>query len=84
MPLTPDPADASNETKRPLGRLLRFPAAGGTITGMRWVIVLTVIFALGTAGTHAPGTGAVITAAAGFVMWLVSVSLTPFRRCRIC
>ena len=84
MPLTPDPADASNETKCPLGCLLRFPGAGGTITGMRWVVVLTVIFALGTAGTHDPGTGAVITVAVGFVMWLVSVSLTPFRRCRIC
>jgi hypothetical protein len=82
--LPPDPAGASNETKRLLGYLLHFPAAGGTITGMRWVIVLTAIFALGTASTHDPGSGAVITVAAGFVMWLASVWLTPFRRCRTC
>jgi hypothetical protein len=51
---------------------------------MGWVIVLTVVFAIGTANTHDAGTGAVIAVAAGFIMWLVSVWLTPFRKCRIC
>jgi hypothetical protein len=63
---------------------LQFPAAEGTITGMRWLIVLAVVFAVGTANTHDPGTGAVITVAVGFVIWLVSAWLTPFRKCRLC
>lgn len=51
---------------------------------MRWVIVLIVVFAFGTAKTHGAGTGAVVTVAVGFIIWLVSAWLMPFRKCRIC
>jgi hypothetical protein len=58
--------------------------AGGTITGRGWVFVLAAVFFGSATRTHDAGTGAVITAVVGFIMWLVSVWLTPFRRCRTC
>ena len=66
------------------GCLLRFPATWRTITDMGWVFILAAVFFGSSARTHDAGTGAVITAVVGFVMWLVSIWLTPFRRCRTC
>ena len=63
---------------------LHFPARWRTITGMGWVIILAAVFFGSAERTHGAGTGAVITVAVGFIMWLVSVWLTPFRKCRIC
>ena len=57
---------------------------GGIITDMGWAFILAAVFFGSAAHTHDAGTGAVITAVVGFVMWLVSIWLTPFRRCRTC
>jgi hypothetical protein len=51
---------------------------------MGWVFLLAIVFFASAGRTHDAGTGAVITVAVGFLVWLVSVWLTPFRRCRIC
>lgn len=64
--------------------LLHSSAAQGIITDMGWVFILAAVFFGSVAHTHDAGTGAVITAVVGFVMWLVSIWLTPFRRCRTC
>jgi len=66
------------------GCLLHSTPLWGTITDMGWAFVLAAVFFGSTVRTHDAGTGAVITAAVGFVLWLVSVWLTPFRRCRTC
>jgi hypothetical protein len=63
---------------------LRFPAARITITVMGWVFLLVIVFIASAGRTHDAGAGAVITVAVGFLVWLVSVWLTPFRRCRVC
>jgi hypothetical protein len=68
----------------PLDRLLHSLAAGITITGMGWVIIIAAVFFASDARTHEAGTAAVITVAVAFLMWMVSVWLTPFRRCRTC
>src|SRR5882724_3197093 len=77
-------AGASNETMHPLDFLLHSLAAGITITGMGWVFIIAAVFFVSAARTHDAGTAAVITVAVAFLMWLASVWLTPFRRCRIC
>jgi hypothetical protein len=63
---------------------LHFPAARMTITFMGWVFLLIIAFAVGDGGTHDAGLAAVITVAVGFLVWMVSVWLTPFRKCRVC
>ncbi len=55
-----------------------------TITDMGWVFIIAAVFFASAARTHDAGTAAVITVAVAFLIWLVSVWLTPFRRCRIC
>ena len=45
---------------------------------MGWAFILAAVFFGSAAHTHDAGTGAVITAVVGFVMWLVSIWLTPF------
>jgi hypothetical protein len=49
-----------------------------------WVIVLTVLFLAGYNRTQSPVDGAILASAVGFFLWLGSVWLTPFRRCRAC
>jgi hypothetical protein len=51
---------------------------------MGWVFVLAAVFFGSATRTHDAGTGAIITAVVAFILWLVSVWLTPFRRCRTC
>jgi hypothetical protein len=51
---------------------------------MGWVFVLGAVFLGSVMRTHDAGTGAIITAVVGFILWLGSVWLTPFRRCRTC
>jgi len=51
---------------------------------MGWVFIIAAVFFVSAARTHDAGTAAVITVAVAFLMWLASVWLTPFRRCRIC
>jgi hypothetical protein len=51
---------------------------------VRLVVVLAAVLFIGTAVTHAAAAGAVLAAVVGFVLWLVSINLTPFRRCRTC
>jgi len=51
---------------------------------MGWVIILAVVFLVGTMRTHSADTGAIITGIVGFSMWLASAWLTPFRRCNTC
>ena len=51
---------------------------------MGWVLILGVVLIVSIARTHDAVSGVVITAIVGFVMWLVSVWLTPFRSCRTC
>jgi hypothetical protein len=51
---------------------------------MGWVFVLGAVFVGFAMRMHDVGTGAIITAVVGFILWLGSVWLTPFRRCRIC
>ena len=55
-----------------------------TITVMGWVFLLIIVFAASAGRAHDAGTGAVITVAIGFLVWMISVWLTPFRRCRTC
>ena len=64
--------------------LLHFLGAGRTIIGMGWVIAIVIIFAAATGATHDVHIAEVITVAASFLIWLVSVWLTPFRKCRTC
>ena len=40
---------------------------------MGWVFILAAVFFGSAAHTHDAGTGAIITAVVGFVMWLVSI-----------
>ena len=51
---------------------------------MGWVFLLIIVFAAGDERTHQAGAAAVITVAIGFLVWMISVWLTPFRRCRTC
>ena len=51
---------------------------------MGWVFILGAVFFGSATRTHDAGTGAIIAAVVGFIMWLGSVWLTPFRRCRTC
>jgi hypothetical protein len=51
---------------------------------MGWVFVLGAVFVGFAMRMHDVGTGAIITAVVGFILWLGSVWLTPFRRCRTC
>ena len=61
------------------------PRLGVTIIDVLLMIfVLFAVFVLGTKATHAWLVGAVLAAAAYAVMWLVSINLTPFRRCPTC
>jgi hypothetical protein len=48
------------------------------------VLILAVVFLVGTASTHEAILGVVFTAIAFVVLWAVSIHLTPFRRCRTC
>jgi len=51
---------------------------------VRWLVVLVAVLLAGTALTHDATTAVVLTGLVGFVLWLVSIWLTPFRRCRTC
>ena len=51
---------------------------------MGWVFVLAAVFFGSAIRMHDAGAGVIITAVVGFVLWLVSIWLTPFRRCRTC
>jgi hypothetical protein len=45
---------------------------------------LIIAFVFSDGRTHQAGAAAVITVAIGFLVWMISVWLTPFRKCRIC
>ncbi len=51
---------------------------------MGWVIVLAVVLFAGVTRTRSAADGWILTGVVGFFLWLVSVWLTPFRRCRTC
>lgn len=51
---------------------------------MLWVAVLAVLFLAGYNSTHSPVDGVMLAGFVGFFLWLGSVWLTPFRRCRAC
>jgi hypothetical protein len=50
----------------------------------RWAIVLAAVFLAGYSRTRSVDDGWILTAVVGFVLWLGSVWLTPFRTCRSC
>lgn len=51
---------------------------------VRWLVVLVAVLLAGTAFTHDATTAMVLTGLVGLVLWLVSIWLTPLRRCRTC
>lgn len=55
-----------------------------TIACMRLALVLAAVFFIGAAVTHTAVVGLVLAAVAFGGLWLVSINLTPFRRCRTC
>jgi hypothetical protein len=60
------------------------PTPRETIVDVRLVLALAGVFALCTLGTRNAILGLALTGVAGLVFWLVSIWMTPFRRCRTC
>jgi hypothetical protein len=50
----------------------------------RWAIVLAAVFFIGYSVMHDAVVGWILTAVVGLVLWLLSIWLTPFRRCGTC
>jgi hypothetical protein len=51
---------------------------------VRFVLALIAVFGICTLVTHNGVVGLVLTGGVALIMWLVSIWMTPFRRCRTC